>query len=334
MNKQEWVAYFEQTRGRRPSPEEYFAAKKAGEFKEATETQESPNSKTVGQKRYSPEAVNTQLYSGKPRKKFHFAYLLLMIPVLALVFYLGTQFDWTNKNSTDKPTSSSTTTTTTSSSEKLVVDLSDYEVSFYTEGENAFGQAFVQIDSYPYISPATDSFLSNPIISISKASNLSNGDKVLVELHLDASKATELGLVVKGSFAKYFTVSGLGNTPVEDSKAIAERAIENYRQAINQALRSRDGSLILDQFTSSSNASYLYIKEYVENGAVAENVVGYEYENSNVYDVSTGGDTISFQIEFRARTVYADGRRSELVKNVRSCVLKKVDGKYRFEVYE
>ena len=103
---------------------------------------------------------------------------------------------------------------------------------------------------------------------------------------------------------------------------------------INQALRSRDGSLILDQFTSSSNASYLYIKEYVENGAVAENVVGYEYENSNVYDVSTGGDTISFQIEFRARTVYADGRRSELVKNVRSCVLKKVDGKYRFEVYE
>lgn len=338
MKKQEWVEQFERKNGRKPSPEEYFAAKNAGEFVEEVAGQAGLNGTVHPSQVSMPNVANATISPVPPKRKFHLAYLLLLIPVLGLVFYLGSQFGPTKTKEKSAKTAVSTTTTTssstTTSSEQTEVRLSDYEISFHAEGENGSGVPVVQIDSYPYVAEEADFFLENPIISYSKASGLSNGDKVLVELHLDAARAEELGLVVKGDFAKYFTVSGLEDVYVESPEVIAERAVENYRQAINQALSTRDGSVLLGQFTSSTNSYYREIKDYAENGAITDNVVGYEYDSTHISNVTESGDTISFQLEFRAKTVYSDGRRSSVNTNVRHCVLKKVDGEYRFDVYE
>lgn len=336
MKKQEWVIQFEQLNGRKPSPEEYFSAKNAGEFKDEENNQVQPSNGGNRQSTY----VNPTMPASSSTSKIKMGLLVLIaVPVLILVFFLGSRFGQTDgKEKKSKAvvttTSSSTTSSTTTSANQKEVSLSDYEISFYADGENGSGVPVVQIDSYPYVAGEADFFLENPIISYSKSSGLSNGDKILVKLHLDAARAEELGLVVKGDFAKYFTVSGLEDVYVESPEVIAERAVENYRQAINQALSTRDGSFLLGQFTSSTNRYYREIKDYAENGAIAENVVGYEYDSTHISNVSESGDTISFQLEFRAKTVYSDGRRSSVNTNVRHCVLKKVDGEYRFDVYE
>lgn len=102
------------------------------------------------------------------------------------------------------------------------IDISTYEVNFFTSGDDGEGKANLEIKKIPLIADAKgdekviSELLNKPEISYSKNNNLKNGDQVEVIIKLKEENIKKYNLKINGEFKKTYTVTGLREKVKED----------------------------------------------------------------------------------------------------------------------
>lgn len=281
--KDEWLDHFQAFHGRNPLPQEYLVAKNQGFNRDISfETEDShlssSNSLFVqGQMNLQGEgAESTQVTEEKnvvtsdsSMKRFRFGKRLWIL-LLLLFLLAGSYWTWQ-----------------ISLLESQEINLADYSISLTVSGEDGQGSAEVLVEEIPEFANMSEEvkrFLEHPKVSISPRKNLSNGDRVEVEISLNETKAKKLGLKIEGEFFEYFKVDGLeGEVQKVQVKEIAD---------------SEEFSLSVENIRSASATSYLSEPQY-QLFHSPTNLLDGDLSTAWVEDVSGQGigESLTFQFD-------------------------------------
>lgn len=160
----------------------------------------------------------SSVYSQKSPVKFIIIGMILLgILFIAFLSVLVTK----NKNVSQDLTDFAQST----SLHSIPIDISNYDVVVYTDGESGYGTAEVEITSIPYYEgydEEIEQLLWNPTITISKDSGLSNGDVVTVRIELDQDELERLGLDATGIYEQDVTINTLDEPYVASSTTVSQ----------------------------------------------------------------------------------------------------------------
>lgn len=135
---------------------------------------------------------------------------------------------------------------------------------------------------------------------------------------------------------KYSIYYPVKDTIPEDSNlellSIISKVVTNYRADVNSSLSSRQDK-IAENFTSTTNSTYIEVRDYLVNQSAKDGIKSYESVTNSVKNLQKSGDKITFTLNYTITTSYTDGRASSTTQASRNYVLKKVNGNYLIDSF-